>query len=98
MNRTLTIAALAAAGALILTGCGGASDDGWRGATHCDTLTHEGTHELFAQDRWTCIKDGVTSEVYTFTNSEARDRWRAAAEYFGAEVLDQGDDWIVVES
>lgn len=46
--------------------------------------------------RWSCVHEGDPYEVYGFASSEARDTWRAIAERSGAEVIDEGGDWIAI--
>ena len=96
MTIKFLLAAMAAA--LTLTACASDSGPEWRDTLDCSYTYHEGTEELFAQDMWGCVNDGVTYSVYEFADEEARDNWRTAAEGFGAKVVSEGDDWLAVVS
>jgi hypothetical protein len=86
----------ATATAATIAGCGSSPDPGWRETLDCSYTVHKGTRELFAQDLWQCVHEGETYNVYEFANSESRDRWREIGEYFGAKVIDEGDNWLAV--
>lgn len=97
------VTAVVAALAFVLAACG--DDDGGSGPDveavgeqlGCDPLEEVETEELFVRELYECGDGEAVNRLYTFNTAKGRDDWLAIAEDFGAVVLDEGDDWVLVE-